>query len=239
MKRRFRVERLARREENATVKRIVWLSAISLILAVSLFTLGIPALAKFADVLDRVFPKSNQETGISAEDLQPPNLDPLPSATNSAKLAISGFAPGASRVDIYLRSDKVGQGNVQDNKFQFEDLILENGSNPVSAKSVSDSGDESDFSPQQNVMYDNEEPKLEVETPSEGQSFSGNNRILVSGKVDNDAQVYANGFLANINSEGKFEVSVPVAEGETTIEIKAKDEAGNIKVENRKVNYRK
>lgn len=239
MKRPLRVQRLARREEKATVKRIVWLSLVSLILAVSLFTLGIPALAKFADVLDRIFPKSAQDTGDSSGTPQPPNVDNLPSATNSAKLKISGFAPGASRVDIYLKSEKVGEATVKDNKFQFEDLILEKGDNNILGKSISSSGGESEFSQQQNVIYDNEEPKLEIETPSESQSFSGNNRILVSGKVDTDVQVYANGFLANINSDGKFEVLVPVPEGEITIEIKAVDDAGNTRVEKRKINYKK
>jgi len=50
-KRILRVERLARKEERATLKRIVTLSIVSFVIAVFLFTLGVQFLGKFADFL--------------------------------------------------------------------------------------------------------------------------------------------------------------------------------------------
>ena len=86
---------------------------------------------------------------------------------------------------------------------------------------------------------DTQSHTLTVENPQQNQSFSSNNRIKVSGKTDQDSQVYANGFLANINSEGQFEILIPVAEGDSQVEIRAIDEAGNVTVEKRNIHFSK
>ena len=239
IKRTPRLERLSRREERKVVKRIVYLSLFSIILAVFLITLGIPLLGKFADFLNLVFRKNEISQVDSKSAPRPPILDILPQATNSATLAISGFSQDETRVVIYNDLQNVGEAEVESGKFQFENLKLKDGQNEISAKAISKSGKESDFSGSVKIILDKEPPKLEVDTPSEGQSFSQDNRIKVSGKTDKDAQVYANGFLASVTAEGNFEVLVPVLEGETTIEIKATDDAGNTKVESRKVNFKK
>ena len=237
MKRSLRVERLARHEEKATIRRVVWLSALSAALGIFLLTMGIPLLGSFVDFLDVLFKNKNQdETEFDA--LLPPTLDELPEATNSATLLVGGFATGGETVDIYLDDKKITTVKIVDNKFTFDDFLLTLGENKISAKTISDSS-ESESSQAKIVVYDNQEPKLEVGEPTEGQSFSGNNRIRVIGLTDKDAQVFVNGFLASIDFEGNFEVFVPVAEGETTIEIKAIDSAGNVKTETRKVNFRK
>jgi len=238
LKRTTRLERLAKKEERETVKRIISLSFLSLILAILLFTLGIPLLGKFADFLDLFFKKSETVT-VSKEIPNPPRLNPLPSATNSAQLTVDGFSDTGTKVVIYLNSEKAGETNIADGKFHFEDLFLKKGENRIWAKTVSFDERESDSSQSQIIIQDLEEPRLLVETPIDNQSFSGDNRIKVLGKTEKDAQVYANGFLASVDLEGKFEVFVPVAEGETTLEVKAIDEAGNIKVETRKVTFRK
>ena len=238
-KRTSRIERLSRKEETKVVKRIVYLSIFSIILAVFLITLGIPILGKFADFLNLVFRKNEISQVDTKSTPRVPILDILPQATNSASLAISGFSQDETKVVIYNDLQNVGEAEVESGKFQFENLKLKDGQNEISAKAISKSGKESDFSESAKVILDKEPPKLEVDTPSEGQSFSQDNRIKVSGKTDKDAQVYANGFLASVTAEGNFEVLVPVLEGETTIEIKATDDAGNTKVESRKVNFKK
>ena len=238
-KRTSRIERLSRKEETKVVKRIVYLSIFSIILAVFLITLGIPILGKFADFLNLVFRKNEISQVDTKSTPRVPILDILPQATNSASLAISGFSQDETKVVIYNDLQNVGEAEVESGKFQFENLKLKDGQNEISAKAISKSGKESDFSGSVKIILDKEPPKLEVDTPSEGQSFSQDNRIKVSGKTDKDAQVYANGFLASVTADGNFEVLVPVLEGETTIEIKATDDAGNTKVETRKVNFKK
>lgn len=237
MKRTLRFERLARHEEKATLRRVVWLSAVSIILGIFLLTMGIPLLGKLADFLDVIFKDRGDSSG-EIGNLQPPILDELPEATNSSQLKISGFVTAGESVDIYLDDKKVTTVKIVDFKFDFDDLLLKLGENKISAKTIADST-ESEASQTKTVTYDNLEPKLEIKEPSHGQSFSGNNRIRVNGQTDRDAQVFVNSFLASIDFEGNFEVLVPVGEGETQLEIKAVDQAGNVKTESRKVNFRK
>lgn len=238
MRKTTRVERLARREERVIVKRVISLSILTIALGIFLLTLGIPILGRFADFLEVALRKNDKQETSNIKTPQPPILDELPQATNSAKLIVGGFASDGKTVEIFLGGEKVTEVKISDHKFIYEDLSLRDGANVISAKAVAD-GRQSDFAVEKTVVLDKEAPKLEIGTPSEGQSFSGNNRIKVSGETDRDAQVFANGFLASVNIEGKFEVFVPVGEGETTIEIKAVDLAGNIKTETRKINFKK
>ncbi|MBI3282709.1 hypothetical protein HYZ70_01375 [Candidatus Curtissbacteria bacterium] len=233
----LRIQRLARREERQVIRRIVFLSVISVILAAFVFTIGVSLLGKFADLLDVVFKSRDEEVSESAVP-RPPILDDLPETTNSARLVVSGFATDGNSVEVYLGDEKLGEAEIVDSKFKYENVSLFEGENKISAKAVL--GDKtSDSSKVSVVILDKDEPRLEIESPTEGQNFIGNNRIKVMGKTDLDATVYANGFLASLDFEGKFEVLVPVAEGESEIEIKAIDLAGNTKVEKRKIVFRK
>lgn len=234
--RRLKIERLARREEKTIIKRIFVLSFVSLALAIFIFTVGISLLGKFTDLLGLVFVGKQDTT--QSDSLQPPVIDDLPQATNSAKLVIGGFISAGEKVEIYLDGEKDGDATVDGSKFEYEDLVLADGENKISAKAVS--GDNtSDESETITVVLDKTDPKLEIESPSNDQTITGNNRIAVVGKTDKDAQVYANGFLASVDLDGQFEVFVPVAEGESIIEVKAIDSAGNVKTEQRKITFRK
>ena len=233
-----RIERLSQKEEGKVVKRIVYLSILSVILTIFLMTLGVPLLGKFADFLNVVFRK-NEVSQVSSESILAPRLDSLPHQTNSPSLTISGFSQDEMTVAVFDNMQKVGETQVENGKFQFENLSLSEGENEISVKAISKSGEESDFSASIKVILDKTPPKLDIENPFDGQSFSKDNRIRVTGHTDKDAQIYANGFLASVNGEGNFEVFVPVSEGESSIEIKAIDEAGNTQVETRKVNFRK
>lgn len=234
----LRVERLARREERKIVRRIVTLSIVSAVIAVFLFTLGIPILGNFADFLGGIFGNSQQTASGQGAPVAP-RIENVPTATNSARLSIIGFSSASKYVDIYLNGDKVGKADVYDGKFEYGDISLANGENKIEAKALNEAGTESDFSSGHVIILDRDEPKLEVEGPTEGQYFFGNNRIKVSGSTESDSQVFANGFLASVASDGKFEVFLSLSEGENNIEIKAVDAAGNTKTETRKVTFRK
>ncbi|MCR4325068.1 MAG: hypothetical protein NUV69_05280 [Candidatus Curtissbacteria bacterium] len=233
----LRIQRLARREEKETIKRVVFFSVISLVIAIFLFTLGIPLLGRFADLLGLVF---KGQTSVSEDaTIRPPFLDELPEATNTARIKVTGFSGEGEVVKIFIDERESDETKIQDSRFAFDEVELTSGENKIRVKSKAADGKESDFSQEKIVVFDDKEPMLTVETPQDGQSFSGNNRITVSGKTDRDAQVYANNFLASVNIDGSFDVLVPVAEGETVIEIKAQDIAGNTKVEQRKINFNK
>jgi len=239
MKQRYRINRLAKKEETATVKRIFVLSVISGLLAIFMFTMGIPLLGKFADFLELILGSRNQSQSQNEKIVSIPNLEPIPAATNSATIDIKGFSSEGNAVEIYLNNNPAAKAEIEGGNFTFEDIQLQSGENTIAAKTLSDTGQESEFSKTLNVRLDTEAPSLTVDAPQENQQFSGNNRIKVSGKTDPESQVYANGFLASVNSEGNWEVSIPVAEGDSSIEVRAIDEAGNITTQKRNVHFSK
>lgn len=237
MKRTYRVERLARKEEKAVIKRVFTLSIFSVILIIVLFTVGIPLLGRFADFLESVFPNKTKTTQ-EVVNIPPPTFDSLVANTNLQNITVSGFAASGNKVVIYLNDEVVGSEDVLNGKFEFKDLVLTNGENKIKAKTANDAGQTSDFSQEEIVNLDTQEPNLEITQPDEGQTFEQNNRIQVQGKTDKDAQVFANGFLANVDSMGIFVVSVPLVSGENELEVKAQDEAGNSKTIKVKVNFK-
>lgn len=235
-KRRLRIQELSRHEEKAVVRRVITLFAVTIILGVFMLTFGIGLLGKFADFLGVVF-KNDSEVQNQTIPL-PPTLDDLPAATNSARLVVSGFATEGEKVALYVNDEMKASSDIRDSLFRYENLELKIGENKIAAKAIGDEK-ESDYSQAKTVIYDKEEPRLEIKSPTDGQTFYGNNRIKVEGSTDRDSEVFAGGFLASIDLEGNFEVYVPVAEGESTIEVRAIDPAGNVKTQTRKVNFRK
>lgn len=233
-----KIQIFSRREEKKKIRRTVYLSIGSMLLLVFLFTLGVPILGKFADLLDVVFKKKTSESQNTSVFLNAPRLDDLPQATNSAKIQIQGYAQDETTVEIFFNDEKAGTATVSSGRFKFEDGRLEDNDNQIKARAAKD-GKEGDFSETINIKLDTEVPTLQIENPTDGQSFSGVNRISVSGKTEKDAQVFANGFLANVDSEGKFQVFVTLNEGDNDVEVKAIDAAGNTKSEKRKVHYSK
>src|SRR3989337_938789 len=100
MKQRYRINRLAKKEEAATIKRIFVLSAISALLALFMFTLGIPLLGKFADFLELISGSQKQPQSQNEKSISTPNLDPIPAATNSANLNVKGFTADGENVEL-------------------------------------------------------------------------------------------------------------------------------------------
>lgn len=235
MRRINRVQRLARREEKDIVKRIFLLSAISVVLIFILLTIGVSALGNLAELLDKVFKADTQES--QDNSLTVPILNNTSDVTNKELVTISGFSAGGDKVEIYLDGNLAGEAVVESGKFEHE-ITLKEGENSVNAKAVAGENI-SDFSQTITLTLDKKEPSLEITAPSNDQSFFGDNRIKVEGKTEGDAQVFVNGFLANVSAAGEFDVMIPLSEGENEIEVKALDEAGNSKTEKIKVNFRK
>lgn len=233
-----RIERLARKEEKNIIKRIFFLSVISVVLIIVIFTVGISALGKFADLTDAVFKNKTPDAKTESATLLPPILDTLADATSNPQLKISGFSSDGDKVEVYLDGENVGETPIEGGKFSYENITLKDGENELAVKAVG-AGGESELSSGVKITLDKKEPTLEVTSPTDGQTFLENNRIKVAGTTEKDAQVFANGFLANVGADGKFDVTIPLTEGENQIEVKAQDEAGNVKTIKVKANFKK
>ena len=184
---------------------------------------------------------SNKSTLVSEEAaplIFAPVLDPLPEATNSSSLRVSGYAEKKSEVKIVVAdSSEISVPVDEEGRFSSDKVKLKEGENTIFAKTNKD-GKESSRSTAYKITYKKEPPKLEISSPNNDESFSGENKdITVSGITDHSNRVTVNDRVAIVDQNGTFHYIFRLPEGETTLKITAYDAAGNQTTVERKVKY--
>ena len=176
-------------------------------------------------------PRGNNDTTNFTQDLAylaAPDLEPLGSATNSAKINVSGFSSvDNSQVKLYINGVLADTTRVNNkNEFTFRNVSLEDGENEVKAKTVADNGKESDFSSSFTIVYRNKAPELTIDYPQDGQTVKDNQQTL-RGKTDAGSKVTVNGFWAIVDDKGSFTYNIKLQDGDNTLKLQATDPAGN------------
>lgn len=231
--------RLARRLEQQSKRNLI-ISALGIFVVLFLlFKFGLPLLINFTLFISGL--KNSQDTTAekSVSFVSPPVLNPLPAATNSATVTISGSALQKQTVMLYLDGGLAGKMKVdKDANFSFEDITLSKGTNTITAKALDEKGKESENSDQITVLLKTDSPQLSIDSPTEGQSFSKDDKTAqVRGKTDPGVKVTVNNFWSIVDENGNFSYQLPLRDGENKITVVAVDEAGNKTEMERKVNY--
>jgi hypothetical protein len=232
--------RLGRYQEKILTKRLILSIIGSIAIVVFLVVFGLKILINFSLVVDKIRGKSATPS-LAPAFIQPPILDSLPSATNSAVLTVSGTGEAKLTVILFINEKQTKSVTVDDNGiFRIRDVVADEGQNTISAKLVDDQGNKSELSNVMTVFISKKEPLLEITTPVDGTSMSGDNTVvIVSGKTDPDNAVTVNNRFAVVQQDGSFTFTYVLSEGENILTIEATNVAGNkIKVE-RKVTYQK
>jgi len=160
----------------------------------------------------------------------PPLLDPLPEATNSASLIVSGSAEPETEVKLFLNGEEAERIMVdKEGKFVSSKLSLSQGENTFFARVEGKNGAESQDSLRQIIVFDNEAPPLKISSPQDGEIIRGEEKkdITISGETDKDALVSINDRKVVVKLDGSFETSYSLVEGKNKIVVVAEDKAGN------------
>lgn len=228
--------RLSKRIERQS-KKTLFFSIIGIIIVLFLIIkVGLPLLIRFSllvgDLKDVSEPKEQKQSV-----LLPPQLSPLPQATNSATIKIDGIASKDLQVEVFLNNDLVNKSTPDENgKFTIEALRLNEGQNLVKAREKDKTGKTGEFSEEITIIYDKEPPKLELSQPSDNQVFSKDTKtIIVAGKSEGSTHITVNGFWAVIDNNGNFSYTLSLTNGENKIKVEAADDAGNKTTIERKV----
>jgi hypothetical protein len=232
--------RLRRFEEHRQERKIV--GALAGIFAIFLFLafFGIKILTGFSLLVDNI--RGKQTTEQTAEQLiLPPELDPLPIATNSATLTVTGKGTADLTVILYINDMDTKKMTVEkDGTFQFKDVTLAEGSNSLSAKLTDDKNNISALSEVISVTIKKSKPTLEITAPNDGDTISGENAsVTITGKTEEGNTVTVNGRIVVMKADGSFSYPYTLGEGDTNIQIIATDPAGNQTKAERKVKYTK
>lgn len=239
--RRVRTSRLSRTSERQNKKQAL------------LFTLGIIVLigilVQFGPVLINIFgnavytlrggDKSDSSQVATHELLQPPTLSGIPDATQSARINFSGSAPDTNgTVEIYVNNELEKEVEVKSKlDFSAQNVPMSKGSNVIKARFVK-GNKTSAFTPDFQVNYLIDKPKLEVSFPIDGATFTkADKTITITGETDPDNTISVNSFRAIVETGGKFSYLLTLNDGDNQITIVAQNPAGATTQKQLKVSY--
>jgi len=233
-----RRSRLTLKTERRTRKTILLTSLGILIILILLVKFGINLLVGFSVFLAGTKNQTSTNSQSSGNSfISAPVLNPLPNATNSAVIIISGKSQPDKTIQLYLNNDLKNTTQTDTNgSFSFSQT-LSAGDNLIETK-TEQNNKSSDFSNSFTVSFKNSAPSLTVDSPSDGQSFSKDqNSVNVTGKTDANVNVTINGFWAIINENNNYSYSLSLQNGDNQIKVIAIDLAGNKTEKDLKVTY--
>ena len=230
--------RLARTEERKNKRQAVFFAFLTIAALVILFSFGLPTIAKFSALLSDL-KQSNQP--IEKNDTTPPappQIDVLPEATNEQSIKISGSAEPAATLRFSLNGKKREILVDSEGKFSFS-FNLRLGENRISTKVVDSAGNESQETQTITVLYDTEEPTLELLTPADGSDFYGakQRQVVIEGQTEPGVSLTINDRFVVVEDDGSFAFATTLAEGTNEFSVKAKDKAGNETEEKLTLNF--
>jgi len=232
--------RLRKYEERRQEKKI-FISILGIIaIFIFLGVFGVRMLIGFSLLVDKL--RGTPQQQITQQLILPPELDPLPIATNSATITVSGKGQAGMTVIIYINDTDINKTTVdKDGSFSIPSVKLIEGTNTISAKQTDDKKNISTLSEVFTVVSKKSKPTLEISYPSDNQQIrQDQNIITITGKTNDEANtVTINDRLAIVRSDGSFSYDLNVPDGDSVIKIVATDTAGNQITIERKINYGK
>lgn len=231
--------RLRRYEDRIFKKRLLWALGGSIGLIIFIFIFGLKLLVSFSLLVDNLrgaSPKEQQSQSL----ILPPILNPLPEATNSATVAITGKTDPGMKIVLYIDEEESTTLPVEsDGTFVLTKKLTE-GEHTVSAKAKNDKDQVSDLSNVLTVTIKRSKPELTITNPQDNARIVGeNNTLMVKGKTSSDNTVTVNDRLAVVSNDGSFSYTYSLSEGDNMLHILATDPAGNEETVDRRVIYSK
>ncbi|MBI5465167.1 hypothetical protein HY946_00985 [Candidatus Gottesmanbacteria bacterium] len=231
--------RLARFEEKEAYRRLFLTILGTVVILLSLIFLGVPALVKFSLLISNL--RTGGQTTSERDTTSPfsPRLEAPHTATNSAKITISGYAEPGTTLEIFLNGDSLKEILLgSDGLFIFPDVFLTEGENKITATAKDTAGNISQPTEPLIIVYKRTPPALEISQPQEGESFSGEKKeVPISGLTEPGVSLSINGRLVMVKNDGSFLYSLPLTPGENLIRIAATDIAGNQTIIERKITF--
>lgn len=231
--------RSIRRSESKVKRKLIFNLILVIVLVFVFFTWVLPLIIGSLSFLNKSKPKSSEEITTIDEAIAPPVLFIPYESTNSATLPISGYSTPLSRVKIYIDDELKNLAQTDsEGKFSTDSITLNEGTNNIYAVTVNDSDKKSLPSKTIKLYYSNEKPTLEVSQPADGMAINGGDKkVTVSGKTDPNNSVTVNGSTVIVNSEGNFQTSIGLNDGDNTITIVSSNSYGNTNQIQRIVKY--
>jgi uncharacterized protein YfaP (DUF2135 family) len=227
-------------EEKKVYRKLILTFVVLISIGLFLVFAGLPLLARTILFFTSFKTDKSNLTTNNSSILFPPSLNPIFEATNTAKIIISGYGEKEAAIKIIVNGrEQVKATSDAEGKFTAININLTEGENIIKAVNIKDNKESTTSSPI-TVIYKKTLPKLEIEKPTDGDKFSGDQQnISIIGTTDQGNRLIINERMAIIDPQGKFNFPYKLAEGDNNLKITALDNAGNQSIKELKVNYRK
>ena len=223
-----RYSRLASVEERKNIKKAYWYIILSILALIFLIFFGLPTLVKFAGFIGDV---AKSDKPVEINDITPPappQFDQIPEFTNIESIKIEGTSEDGAI--IVIRSNNHSDEVVANSDGRFSFIFnLNDGENSIDAKAIDSSNNESVQTKTYKIVFDNEEPILEISSPADGAEFfgSGQRQLSIKGTVNEKVDLTINGRVVSTKDDGSFSFATTLSEGENKFDIVATDPAKN------------
>ncbi|MFH0772820.1 MAG: hypothetical protein V1922_00730 [bacterium] len=232
------MSRLEKHQNKQLLQRVAIAVVLFVAFVIFFFSAGIKMLVSFTLFLNQIANGgSKQQTSQQTESLNTVNIDPIPSATNSATLTFSGTALNFDKLEIYLNDEKQDEISISDS-FSGEVKGLEKGTNTIHFIAKSSTSKETKKTPAYDVLYKSDKPKLEIQEPGDN-TKTNKEDVKISGQTDKETTIRINGQPLIVDVNGKFTTLFRLKEGENKIQITAEDIVGNQEKKDLTITYSK
>lgn len=224
-----RYSRLTSIEEKKNTRRAIVFGVITLAVLAGLFFYGISLSANIASFFSGLKPGNAATTQIKdTTPPGPPYLNNLPEATNKQSLEITGTCEPNATVILILNGTNSTITADSDGNFIFT-VNLTKGDNSILAKVKDQAGNISQSTNTFVVTFDNEAPKLDITSPSDGTSFYGTQQKTVTlvGITKAGSNLTVNDRLVRLNDDGTFSYQYNLNTGDNVLNLSVTDQAGN------------
>lgn len=225
------------KEASEEWKRTAFYLGLTILFFAAIAVFGIRILTSVAGIVGRFGHESSTQLNDTTPP-PPPVFSNYPQVTNQRILNLNGSSEPNSTVKINFQGSE-RDVIVSDNGSFSTSITLEDGENKIQASSIDTSGNQSLNQTEIVVVYDDTEPELEISEPSDGASLRGKKQqeLIIKGKTESGASIAVNDRKIILASDGSFETTFTLNEGENIFTFVAEDGAGNKTEVKRVVNY--
>jgi hypothetical protein len=223
-----RYSRLASAEEKRNIKKAYNYVILSVIAIILLIFFGLPLIVKFAGFIGDV---AKSDKAVEIQDTTPPappQFNEIPENTNSERLEIAGKSEDGATIIINANGVTSEVLANSEGVFNFT-FNLDKGENTIEATAKDKSNNGSTKSLEYKIYFDNQDPELEVTTPTDNANFYGSSQrqLSIKGTVDEKVNLTINDKFVSLKDDNSFIFATTLSEGENKFEIKAIDPANN------------
>jgi hypothetical protein len=215
-------------EEKENRRKAFGFGLLSIAIIAFMAYFGLPLLAKVSSFTYDLRRTGEPVEGSDKTPPPPPSIDEIPSFTNKMNIDVTGNSEAGVTIIFQINNSREEVVTNAEGGFT-KSIPLNDGANTLLAYAQDTAGNKSVETREYQITFDNEKPELVILSPKDGDEFYGQKekQLNVKGTTEKDAQVQINGRFVIVNSDGSFDYTIGLNDGENALAIKSTDAAGN------------